>query len=45
VGQLRQAWRDLAGETHELRRIHRNPIDREGMLRWFATHGGRWQLG
>ncbi len=23
----------------------RNPTDREGMLRWFANHGNRWQLG
>ena len=24
---------------------NRNPTDREGMLRWFAQHGNRWQLG
>ena len=45
VDQLRQAWRDLDGATHELRWAARNPTDREGMLRWFAARGGKWQLG
>ncbi len=45
VEQLRSAWRDLDGATHEPRFAARGPTDRPGMLRWFAEHGGRWQLG
>ena len=45
IEQLRAAWRDLEGDTHELKWISRNPTDREGMFRWFAQHGGKWQLG
>ncbi len=45
VDRLRSAWRDLDGATHEPRYVSRGPTDRAGMLRWFAEHGGRWQLG
>jgi uncharacterized protein len=45
IERLRSAWRDLDGATHELRYASRGPTDRDGMLRWFAAHGGRWQLG
>jgi hypothetical protein len=45
VDQLKTAWRALDGGSHELAYAPRGPIDRGGMLRWFAEHGGRWQLG
>lgn len=45
VEELRTAWRELEADTHEIRWVPRGPTSREGMLRWFATHGGRWQLG
>jgi hypothetical protein len=45
VEQLRGAYRELEPDTHELRWVNRGPTDRRGMLRWFAAHGGRWQLG
>jgi predicted TIM-barrel fold metal-dependent hydrolase len=45
VEQLRGAYRELEPDTHELRWVNRGPADRRGMLRWFAAHGGRWQLG
>ena len=45
VEKLREAWRDVEGDTHLLRWAPKGPTDRRGMLRWFAEHGGRWQLG
>jgi predicted TIM-barrel fold metal-dependent hydrolase len=45
VERLRVAYREMAGDTHELRYVPRGPISRRGMLRWFAEHGGRWQIG
>lgn len=45
VERLRTAYADLEGDTHEARYFPRNPITRRGVLRWFASHGGRWQLG
>ncbi len=45
IESLRAAWRDLEGDSHEIRWMSRNPTDREGMLRWFSQHGNRWQLG
>ena len=45
IEKLRSAWTDLDGSTHEPRYTSRGPTDRDGMLRWFANNGGRWQLG
>jgi predicted TIM-barrel fold metal-dependent hydrolase len=45
VEQLRSAWRDMDGATHEPRWASRGPTSRRGMLDWFARNGGRWQLG
>jgi predicted TIM-barrel fold metal-dependent hydrolase len=45
VETLRTAWRDMEGDSHELRWVPRGPTSRRGMLDWFARHGGRWQLG
>lgn len=43
VEQLRAAWRDVEGDSHEPRYAARGPIDRRGMVRWFARQGGAWQ--
>jgi predicted TIM-barrel fold metal-dependent hydrolase len=45
VERLRSSWMDLDLDSHELRYAARGPISRRGMLQWFASHGGRWQLG
>jgi predicted TIM-barrel fold metal-dependent hydrolase len=45
VEDLRQAYADLDPDTHEIRWAPKGPTSRRGMLRWFAEHGGRWQLG
>jgi len=45
VERLRGAWRDVDGDSHEVRWVPRGPTSRRGMLEWFARHGGRWQLG
>jgi hypothetical protein len=45
VEQIKQSWREIEGDTHMVRWSARNPIDRRGMLRWFANNGNRWQLG
>jgi predicted TIM-barrel fold metal-dependent hydrolase len=45
VEDLRQTYMDLEAETHEIRWAPKGPTTRRGMLRWFADHGGRWQLG
>ena len=45
IEKLRSTWLDLDGATHEPRYASRGPTDREGMRRWFADNGGRWQLG
>jgi len=45
VDRLRNAWSDLDGDSHEMAYAARGPITRRGMLRWFAEHGGKWQLG
>jgi len=45
VEELRQAYADLEPDTHEIRWAPKGPTSRRGMLRWFAEHGGRWQLG
>ena len=45
VEELRQTYLDLEADTHEIRWAPKGPTSRDGMLRWFAEHGGRWQLG
>jgi hypothetical protein len=45
VEQLREAWTEVDGDSHEVRWVNRNPIDRRGVLDWFARHGGRWSIG
>ncbi len=45
VERLRAQWLDLEGDTHEVRWTPRMPIDRRGVLRWFAGQGGKWRLG
>jgi predicted TIM-barrel fold metal-dependent hydrolase len=45
IDKLKSAWLDLDGDTHEPRYVSRGPTDRAGMLKWFASNGGRWQLG
>lgn len=45
VERLRGAWIDMDGDSHGTLYATRGPVTRRGMLRWFATHGGRWQLG
>jgi hypothetical protein len=42
VERLREAVRELEPDTHELRWAPRGPIDRRGMLQYFASIGGRW---
>jgi hypothetical protein len=42
VEQLRSAWLDLEGDTHEPRYADRGPTDRAGMLRHAAANGGFW---
>jgi hypothetical protein len=45
VEELRQTYLDLEADTHEIRWAPKGPTSRRGMLRWFAEHGGKWQLG
>ena len=45
VERLRMAYRNLEGDTHEVRYAPKGPISRREMLAWFSDHGGRWQLG
>ena len=45
VDRLKTAWNGMEGDTHELRYAPKGPTSRRGMLAWFASHGGRWQLG
>jgi predicted TIM-barrel fold metal-dependent hydrolase len=45
VEKLRTAWRDMDGDSHEIRWVNRGPVSRSGMFDWFARNGGRWQLG
>jgi predicted TIM-barrel fold metal-dependent hydrolase len=45
VEELRQTYMELEPDTHEIRWAPKGPTSRRGMLRWFAEHGGRWQLG
>jgi hypothetical protein len=44
VDRLKSSWIDMEGDTHEARWVPRGPVTRRGMLRWFAEHGGRWEL-
>jgi hypothetical protein len=45
VDRLKTSWIEMESDTHEVRWVPRGPVTRRGMLRWFAEHGGRWQLG
>ncbi len=42
VERLRESYRELDLDTHELRWAPRGPIDRRAVLRWFWERGGRW---
>ncbi len=45
VDRLKTAWTGMEGDTHELSYAPKGPTSRQGMFAWFASHGGRWQLG
>jgi predicted TIM-barrel fold metal-dependent hydrolase len=45
VEGLRQSWREMDGDSHEVRWAAKGPTSRRGILSWFANHGGRWRVG
>ena len=42
VERLREVYREMEMDTHEVRWAPRGPISRRGMLRWLWANGGRW---